>query len=725
MTVHEKPQDFQSEVPVHHYNLIDQPVFHDSRNPSAVSYWAAIASHGKQQIRDGVSWKAVVSSQAAKWVDPCFLDQGVEIPENLRARENSTALRNFVTGLTTIRYMPWGSWMGDRYDPDQEIPGVISAEFHELMSDASSRANGFQGLQRPHFMTPDDGDIIMNDNGSATSFSSRKMKQKKWETLESRGSTNLRMVDSGTERTYSFKGMEESRMCEIVDKYETANILVTDLPFQAESDNTVEGNQKEADADEIQDGSSEAETDVTNDAIAEREPVHHKLTLPNTKASVAPNPSEGAPEEGKAFGCDMPNDDLQYDSVGNEEPDREQEPEILTNTNTGLVVSEFQAIEEPVEQLEEEPEANEPANIDLKGPSEYGAETALDDGKDILTAIKAQSYQYVWDKDYTDEDSGHDSIAGAGYDETDYTSTWAKRPKPEDHPKAKDLARFADSVDIFDSGTEEAPGAAQTPFHQALVRAKEKAGFTIANRTTVFEDDEAPWTPVRSKFGFWSPLQDNSQTPILRARSPTASRVPWNPNFTWGSRPTHSPFRKRILLRLGANIESDIFAAAAATAVSGESSRTHSRQASSSSEAVSTESGTAHTRNTSLSEPPPLTCEEERSREPAAVQATGNAAPGIGQHGFPVPVVVVEATAVEGAPPSSSVLVSPEANSEGEGKGNADALVVEESDGQEEEEEEEEKEEYDDGGNAVFEGFTSHFLVIVGIVALFLWPVTW
>lgn len=127
-----------------------------------------MASCWKEQIQDGISWKAVVSSQAAKWVDPCTLDGGVEIPDDLRVRENSTALRNFLTGQTTIRYESWGTWMSDGYDPDQEIPEVMSPELREAFLNSSSAANMFHGLQRPYFIGPADRDIQVNDDGTAT-----------------------------------------------------------------------------------------------------------------------------------------------------------------------------------------------------------------------------------------------------------------------------------------------------------------------------------------------------------------------------------------------------------------------------------------------------------------------------------------------------------------------------------------------------------------------------
>ena len=439
----EAPRDLRVGFPVHHYNLINQPVFQDSRNSSAVSYWAAMASYWKEPIEDGASWKAVVSSQAAKWVDPCTLDPGVEIPDDLRTREKSTALRDFFTGQTTIQYEPLGTWIYDRYDPDQEVPEIMSARFREAMLNASSAANLFHGLQRPHLIRPEEGAINVNDDGTATVYPSEELKKRKdWETLESRGFTNLRLVDDGTRRVYSFKGMEESRVCEILDKYETAGILVVDLPFKAEPENSVEEISTEADADEIEDDSSEAETDVHDEFVFEREPVHYQGPLLITEGSAAADSSEGAPKQVNSFGSE---NNSQNSAVVTKEAGADHGPITQANTCTCLVVYESPTIEKAVEKLEE-PKVKGLAKIKLLKLPEYLADIALDVGKDLMDDVKTQSYEDVSNNDEEDEDSDHGSVPGVGYDDTDYSSTWPKRPKPDEHPKANDLASFADVV---------------------------------------------------------------------------------------------------------------------------------------------------------------------------------------------------------------------------------------------------------------------------------------
>lgn len=1088
----ESPPDLRVGTLVHHYNLINQPVFQESRNPSAVSYWAAMASHWKEQISDGISWKAVVSSQAAKWVDPCTLDGGVAIPDDLRARENSTALRNFLTGQTTIRYEPWGTWMSDGYDPDQEIPEVMDTEFHEAFLNSSSAANMFRGLQRPYFIRPQDRDNNVNDDGTATFYPYLITKEEQgWETLESRGSTNLRLVHDGTGLVYSLKGMKESRVWEVLKKYETTNILLIGLPFEAKPNNAVEelSNEAEAalkaepknvteensneadanikaepktaieqisnetDADEIKDDTSEAETDIPDDVVFEREPVHYQGTLQITEGLAASESCEGAPKQIEPCGSDLPEVESRDDAIVNEEAAAEQGPIPQANTCTDLVVSTSPAIEESVEPLEE-PEAKEPAKIESTKLPEYIADTTLDVGKGMMNDIKAQSYENVSKIDddgnnNNNEDSDYESIAGAGFDDTDYSSTWAKHPKPEDHPKANELARFAentprlfpkstnssqgpevasklqqsqkkgssqeagvhsqskhikarfrlaswsscpgrvmrgecdhtytfdaetedierhpdlgrnsvdmiqdyaeafneaytpernevnpeydecitkllgsgalaqmmksgqgsipcvgrmmtllgpgivekmmegydtpcattgmvtflgtgpvpyieyksratsdemmilpsnsvdgamsgrdsppsttdstdtrespiqsgrnlsptkmlssvmgqpetpaqspeaaenlgvweddgnggfespckhrpqyvakdvngqgdqfdDDVDIFDSATEEAPAAAQAAFHKVMVLAD------VTDRATNFEDEGAPSTPVRPKFGVLSPIQENSQTPVQRFRAPTGSRNSGNPNFMWASSQTRFPARKQTLgladlaaqkplSAESSKIHSRNSSSSSSEAISTENGNTHTRNTSvttvsSSSEAVSTENGSTHTRNTSLSEA--MSLEEEFNEERAMWEVEkrkGYAASRMAQFDSPVKVpVVLEAAAFEGA------LASPSMQHEAKGdvEETADPLVEEVEDevaeyvldGSSEEAPlplpfdyyegeapsvEAQKEQDETIENAVeassdnFVAHTSHYLLFVAIIVAFLWP---
>ena len=284
----EQTQGGQDETPVHHYNLINQPVSRDSRNPSAVSFWAAWASLKKKPIMDGTCRQAVILSQAVRWVDPCSLDEGVEIPNDLWLGENSTALRNFLTGRTTIQYEPWGTWTSDIRDPDQERPQMMSQEYREALENASSIGPLYPGLQRPHFMSPEDGDVSVNDDGSGRPFPSQDRKNTKgWKSFERCGYTNLRHADDGTRSSYSLKGMEEFRAPEALDIYNATEIVVVDGPFQAgPNDNS------EIPEDVVEDNVSEADTEIpNNEVVVEREPIHFQSTLLLADRSAVVNPS--------------------------------------------------------------------------------------------------------------------------------------------------------------------------------------------------------------------------------------------------------------------------------------------------------------------------------------------------------------------------------------------------------------------------------------------------
>ena len=172
---------------IHHLNLLRYPVYQASRTPSALSLWVTMASTKKVQIADHVSLKAVVSSQAAKWIDPVLLEADASVPEEVTQNGNATAYRNFLTGLTTIQYEPYGIWQSETYDYEQDIPCVVDSDAKEDLDAAYTASYGFPGLQRPY--------LVDEHDGSSCSFPSAQMKELKgWECLERRGNSNLRFV---------------------------------------------------------------------------------------------------------------------------------------------------------------------------------------------------------------------------------------------------------------------------------------------------------------------------------------------------------------------------------------------------------------------------------------------------------------------------------------------------------------------------------------------------
>ncbi len=183
-TLNEYHPDFSK---IHHLNLLRYPVYQACRTPSALSLWVTMASTKKVQIEDRVSLKAVVSSQAAKWIDPVLLEADASVPEEVTQNSNATAYRNFLTGLTTIQYEPYGMWQSETYDHEQEIPYAVDSDAKEDLEDAYNASHGFPGLQRPYFV--DD-----YDDGSYSFPSAQKKQQKGWESHERRGNSNLRFV---------------------------------------------------------------------------------------------------------------------------------------------------------------------------------------------------------------------------------------------------------------------------------------------------------------------------------------------------------------------------------------------------------------------------------------------------------------------------------------------------------------------------------------------------
>ena len=186
----ETPNDYNPDVPAyHHLNLLRNPVYQASQTPSALSLWVTMASIKRVQIEDPVSLKAVISSQAARWIDPVLLEEGVSVPEEVRQDGSATAYRNSLIGLTTIQYEPYGTWQSDSYDDEQEKPHIVEADNKEILDEAYEESYEYAGLQRPYPVN--DKDVYHH----SYSFPYHPMKQQRgWENLERRGNSNLRFV---------------------------------------------------------------------------------------------------------------------------------------------------------------------------------------------------------------------------------------------------------------------------------------------------------------------------------------------------------------------------------------------------------------------------------------------------------------------------------------------------------------------------------------------------
>ena len=189
-TADRSPNDYSpNSPPFHHYNLLRNPIYEASQTPSALSFWVTRTCAKRPQIGDPVCLKAVLSSQAARWVDPVLLEEGVSVEEEVRQDGSATAYRNSLIGLTKIQYEPYGTWLSDNRDDEQEIPQVVTAGNRELLEEAYEKSDGYPGLQRPYPVN--DKDV----HHHSWSLPRQLSKQKRgWESLERRGNSNLRHV---------------------------------------------------------------------------------------------------------------------------------------------------------------------------------------------------------------------------------------------------------------------------------------------------------------------------------------------------------------------------------------------------------------------------------------------------------------------------------------------------------------------------------------------------
>lgn len=144
-------------IPPHHINFLSQPVFQKSDTPPEVSLWAAVISE-RFPAFEPLSRRGVIASQATKLIDP-FLFRGQQSVLEL----SGTELRNSVTGYVDKVYLPVGTWTEDEYDEDDEKPKTTEEVPDEYWN---NRDYGFQQMQKPYLMQPDDCDIIINDNAS-------------------------------------------------------------------------------------------------------------------------------------------------------------------------------------------------------------------------------------------------------------------------------------------------------------------------------------------------------------------------------------------------------------------------------------------------------------------------------------------------------------------------------------------------------------------------------
>ena len=142
----------------HHANFLNMWIPVKSSTPPAVSLFAVVTASRTRAVQNPYSRKAVVLSQAFQWVDPFEFEYDLlSIDRNLKG----TALRDFATGRTATAYRPFGTWLLDSYDEDEDLPTVASGLFEGVGSyDAYGRLKQYAGLQWPHQVQRRDGDIF-------------------------------------------------------------------------------------------------------------------------------------------------------------------------------------------------------------------------------------------------------------------------------------------------------------------------------------------------------------------------------------------------------------------------------------------------------------------------------------------------------------------------------------------------------------------------------------
>ena len=173
----------------HHINLLGNAVHQASHTPSALSMWVTMACAKRAHVKDPVCLKAVLSSQAARWIDPVLIEKGASIPEEFTQDGSATSHRNSLIGLTKIQYEPYGTWLSEDYDDEQEIPEVVNVNDKKILDDAYEEAYWYPGLQRPYLVDHRD------EHHHSHPFPRDSLKEQRgWESRERLGNSNLRYV---------------------------------------------------------------------------------------------------------------------------------------------------------------------------------------------------------------------------------------------------------------------------------------------------------------------------------------------------------------------------------------------------------------------------------------------------------------------------------------------------------------------------------------------------
>lgn len=438
--------------PIHHYNILQTPVHHASSTPSAVSFWAVLASDYKEQIEDETSWKAVVSAQAAKLVDPCIFESETPIPACLFEEDNATKLREHLIGLTKISYEPLGAWLADPYDLDQETPQVTNTWARDVLDKDTWSHWNYPGLQRPSFVSMYDVDVQGSVGyGGPYSCSGVNRRKKSQEGPKAYRHSNLRYFQNVSTEEDIFDNQENESEAEtdhdldiesrVKASVERGIIEESTLPVTA---NTSRGGQYVT-------GTARLETSLPGDldglVTGKARPI--EPTLSNDQAA-------------NNTGITTKNDDV-------ESHDLAQDVFVATPLWPDELADElsFNDLEQDLSEIHtggsvgptSEQTSNQSPTVVTSEPT-----NVLVEAEDILARIKARYGPVYCRCIASDDESSYVSSVDPDWEAdkvADHTDTWNKRPDPAAHPKNFELAKWSEEP-ISKSLTQQPTEAATT-----------------------------------------------------------------------------------------------------------------------------------------------------------------------------------------------------------------------------------------------------------------------
>ena len=143
---------------VHHISFQGLHVSKKSTTPPEVSGWFVIRQPWLKKIGHGINRRRVTVGQAAKFLDPVYYTGSPDLFDNsfLTGTKLCTALR----GLLHKVYLPFGSWMCDKYQGSDIAPTAMAATEPGVWVE-----NSFQRLPVPCTGAECPAEKVINDDG--------------------------------------------------------------------------------------------------------------------------------------------------------------------------------------------------------------------------------------------------------------------------------------------------------------------------------------------------------------------------------------------------------------------------------------------------------------------------------------------------------------------------------------------------------------------------------